>query len=743
MKNRGWLTRGLTAAALTSMLVAHSWGALKLPFVNLLDNAIYDARIRAYTAPDTPPPVVILNIDEASIAQLGNWPWPRDTIARVVDVLFNDFGIRTLGFDFLLTEVSDDSALRLLDALDADPRFKQAGLDTVLQEQRQRWDLNTQLGGALQDRNIVMGYVFKDYVAQGSPIGSGVLPAAASAGVQQDSANLPLIKAAGYMGVPAHYLATGAGAGYLSNPSTDADGTVRRLPLLMAFDGQLYESFALGVVRSALGAAPLELAFDGAAESEKTTAHFSGLRIGERLIPLDERLNALIPYRGRLGSFSYISVIDVLQGKVAFETLFDKVVLIGTTATGLPDLHSTPVGGRFAGVEIHANLIAGMMEGTIKASPLYLRGLELLSLVATALLVTLISVLPLSLAVLIFAMGGLGVHYASALAWNELNLDLPLGSVITLAITLFILQSLISFARESLKRNQLAKVFGQYVPKDVAKRLNKNTSSLSMEGQSREMSVLFTDVRGFTSISEGVPPQELTQLMNAFLTPMTAAIHHHYGTIDKYMGDAIMAFWGAPLDDRRHANNAVEAGLKMLSALQALAPTFKARGWPLLQIGIGINSGTMHVGNMGSSFRVAYTVLGDAVNLGARLESLTKQYGLQFLVSESTAELATWFTYREIDTVRVKGKDTPVKIYEPLGKKSKLNGAQREQLKFWDQALADYRLQRWPSARALLETLHAAEPGFEPYAIYLGRIAQFEQTPPPADWDGVFSHLSK
>ena len=256
------------------------------------------------------------------------------------------------------------------------------------------------------------------------------------------------------------------------------------------------------------------------------------------------------------------------------------------------------------------------------------------------------------------------------------------------------------------------------------------------------MSVLFSDVRGFTTISEGLEPQELTQFMNEFLSPITEVIHDHRGTIDKYMGDAVMAFWGAPLKDPDHARNALLAGMGMIRAMRTLAEDFRARGRPELRIGVGINSGPMNVGNMGSKFRMAYTVLGDAVNLGSRLEGITKNYGVDIIVSEYTAAKVPDFTYRELDRVRVKGKNEPVTIFEPVGLTSEVKQADLDEISRYQGTLQLYLGQQWDEAEKEFVRLHA-DFTHSIYEIYLNRIVEFRENPPEDDWDGVYTLTTK
>jgi len=299
------------------------------------------------------------------------------------------------------------------------------------------------------------------------------------------------------------------------------------------------------------------------------------------------------------------------------------------------------------------------------------------------------------------------------------------------------------YLAETLNRNHLTHLFGQYVPPELVDEMADKHEELGLEGESREMTVLFSDVRGFTTISEGLRPQELTQLMNEMLTPMTRIIHQHRGTIDKYMGDAIMAFWGAPLDDPDHARNALMAAMAMVEEIPRLQETFRARGWPAIRIGVGVNTGVMNVGNMGSEFRMAYTVLGDAVNLGSRLEGLTKQYGIDIMVSEFVKQRVAGFAFRELDIVRVKGKDEPVAIFEPLGPSADLDPEVAEHLNRYHEALACFRAQNWEGADVLLQQLQREDPERALYGIYLDRIAHYQANPPGADWDGAVTFTTK
>jgi adenylate cyclase len=329
------------------------------------------------------------------------------------------------------------------------------------------------------------------------------------------------------------------------------------------------------------------------------------------------------------------------------------------------------------------------------------------------------------------------------LLWEYGNFVFPLAASLLFLVILFVAHALYGFFIESRGKRHLSRMFSQYIPPELVEEMDLQQEAYSMDSDSRELTVMFSDVRGFTSISEGLNPKDLSQLMNEFLTPMTRIIHTHRGTIDKYMGDAIMAFWGAPVNDAQHARHALDAALAMNNALAALNTEFTRRSWPALRIGIGINTGNMNVGDMGSEFRRAYTVMGDAVNLGSRLEGLTKEYAVTVICSDTTRAAVPEFGYLELDLVRVKGKEQPVGIYEPLGLKDAVDKTLRSLLTRHKQALAYYRSQNWDGAEREFFTLQQAMPERALYRLYLDRIAYFRAHPPGESWDGVFTFTTK
>jgi adenylate cyclase len=436
---------------------------------------------------------------------------------------------------------------------------------------------------------------------------------------------------------------------------------------------------------------------------------------------------------------------DVISGTVEDPSILDgKIAMIGGTAPGMQDLRTTPFGSIYPGVEIHANVIAGILDSSFRWEPAYTVAAEMITVIIFGLLSSLFLpfLSPVFSTLKTMLLGFLALAFNFYMWEVELHV-LPLAMTLYTLFAIYVINMLFGYFFETRTRSHMDSLFGQYVPPDLVKEMSRDPENYSLASQKRELSVLFTDIRGFTTISEGLDAAELSDLMDEYLTPMTQIVHESHGTIDKYIGDAVMAFWGAPVFHPEHAEQAVGAGLAMLEALEKLNVDFQKKNWPEIKIGVGVTTGMMSVGNMGSKFRKAYTVLGDVVNLGARLEGITKMYGVAFLVSETTAHAAERYAYREIDSVRVKGKDRGVTIFEPLGLEEELPRDVLDRAGRFQQSLDLYRNQDWDGAEAILHELLVAEPDCFLYNLYLERIAHFRENPPGEDWDGVFTFMTK
>ena len=533
-----------------------------------------------------------------------------------------------------------------------------------------------------------------------------------------------------------------AGGGGFFSIMPDDDGIIRSAPLLARRNGQLYGSLALEAARLFLDAEQILLLPKQIGDYMVVEAiSLDGLTD----IPTDGFGYVLIPYRGKSGSYPYISSADVLNGDIPEGFFENRIVLFGTTAVGLYDMRSTPVESVFPGVEVHANVIAGLLDGHFPNEPAWALGANVALLATIGLLSILIVPFIKPVAIIVISLLTLALVTALNLwAWAEYGLVLALVAPLLLVILIGTADLAYGFLTEARGRKQLKAVFGQYVPPEIVDEMNRNPDGdFGLEGESRELSVLFCDIRSFTTISESLAADELKQLLNYFFTPMTRIIFERRGTIDKYVGDMIMAFWGAPVHDPQHHQHAVLGALAMLDKLVEMQPELEARGWPKIEIGIGINSGMMNVGDMGSEYRRAYTVIGDAVNLGSRLEGLTKFYGVRLIVSESTRAGLDGIVLRCLDRVKVKGKNEPVTIYEPLGTVDSISSEQLTEGEDSDRALAFYFAGDWDKAEQAFGRLLQSFPERKFYSLYLERVKHLREQGIAAGWAGVFEHTSK
>jgi len=723
---------------LSLLFLGHAARIYQIPLLNTLDAFVYDTRLRLTTAGGIDERIVILDLDEKSLAEVGRWPWGRDKLATLVTRLFDNYGVAVLGFDVVFAEPDNSSGLKSLENIGSTELKNDPAFHSALKSLRGPLDFDRRFAEALRGRPVVLGYYFTNLEAAHK---NGALPEPVIQSGTFKGKNIAFTTWSGYGANLPEFQKSAVHAGHF-NPIIDFDGISRRVPMLVEHEGKYYDALSLAMVRLLLRNPPLTPGYpeQGALGSRNYTGmewlDLSTER-GRLRIPVDENAASLIPYRGAQGSFRYLSAADALAGRLKPEQLQGKIVLLGTTAPGLMDLRSTPVGSTYPGVEIHANLVAGILDGTIKQKPSYVLGAEVLLLVLCALLLALLLPALSPLYASLLALGTLSAVVALNFWLWSAGLVLPLASTFSAIVVLYALNMSYGYFVESRSKRQFADLFGQYVPPELVDEMARDPERYSMEGKNEELTVLFSDVRGFTSISEGLDPKELTHLMNEYLEAMTQVVRKNRGTLDKYIGDAIMAFWGAPVADTNHAQHAVKTALEMQRELRKLDEPFKARGWPALHIGVGINSGTMTVGDMGSKVRKSYTVMGDAVNLGSRLESITKQYGVGIIVSETTRAAVKDLVYRELDRVRVKGKDAPVGIFEPLGSLTDLDKATQDELKLWNRALRLYRAQDWDQAELQLYNLSRISPERYLYQLYTRRIALHRANPPGDAWDGV------
>ncbi len=693
-----------------------------------LEHLAYDARLRASlpARPQPHPDILIAAIDERSLAEVGRWPWPRARLAELVRRL-TEAGAAVVVLDSLFSEPETGERQRLGPLLE-DPKLP----ETVRQRLGELLggDGDEALAGALSEVDSVLGFILHRQADQDA----GALPPGLSFRIQGPQGVLPVPELPGLTGnVPVISAATPY-QGFLT-VIPDEDGIIRRVPLLLRHHDRLYPALALEAVRALLLIEEPVIETAGLADGISIT----GLRIGELPVPTDGQGRMLVPYRGGPGSFARLSAARILKGDFDPAWIEGRIVLVGATALALPDLRPTPVASVFPGVEVHASLIAGILDGGIPYQPDWAQGANLSLILAAGLFFVLAGPALGALQLGVFTATLLALLFGGNLyLWRAEGLALSIATPALVILTLFGWFALAGFARTARHERQLQQRFGQYVPPQLVRRMAQDPDHYRDEGETREMTVLFADICGFTGLSERLSAHELRQLLNRFFTPMTRIIFETGGTIDKYVGDMIMAFWNAPLDDPDHARHAVEAALSMVEEAHRLSDTFTREGLPALRIGVGINTGPMHVGDMGSEYRRAYTVLGDNVNLGSRLEGLTRLYGLDIVVGENTVAATPEIRYRQLDRVRVKGREQPLDIFAPLGPEEP-----EAFLRIWDEALAAYQAGDWHAALEHLDELVANEGEKPLYRLYQDRIRKLQAAPPDAGWDGVFTLTSK
>jgi len=741
----------LSAAVTLLTTLVLSWALVsgRTPgLLQRLDLWIYDSWVRTDLVPPVHPQVTVLELDEASLEAFGQWPWPRDRIAEIVRTVIDRYGAKVLAFDIVFAEPDRSDAAAIRQRLERVPPGADAPLRKELERLVTELDRDTQLAGVLQGRPVVLGYYFNaDAASRTGALPEPWLPAeiAAELGVRAQ-------KGAGY-GANLEALVAAAGRAGHFNPGLDADGVTRRIPLVIEHEEMLYPSLTLSVLTLLAGdKAAIDFGQGQAPAGGRAATEF--IQVGDFRLPINAGAQALIPFFGGRGSMPRVSVREVLAGRADPSLLKDRIVVFGPTAPGLKDSRATPVDPNQPGVELHASMIQGAIGGRLPSRPDYTDAAVLTVLWAVAGLMwagsRLLRPLPLTLGALFVAGAVWGGGWA---LWSQARAVLPVALPLTQVALLFLSLSLVGYLLETRSKNAINKLFGQYVPPELVGEMNEDPARYSMSARSTELTVMFADVRGFTTLSEKVEPAALGELMNRVLTELSRVVRaDHLGTIDKYIGDCVMAFWGAPMDRADHAAAATAAALDMQTALRALAPQLSLPPGVQIAVGIGLNTGKVVVGNMGSAYRMAYTVLGDTVNTASRLEGLTKAYGAAVVVgdaarqaAESTAGTAAdghRFLWRELDWVRVKGRDTPLAIHEPLCREAEATPAMREQVRLHGQALTAYRARRFDEALALWQAAQQAVPSAL-HEVWMERVQRTLEQPPPADWDGVYTFETK
>lgn len=707
-------------------------------FVSTIRNQSFDLYQRLAPRPYTPQPVAIVDIDEQSLARYGQWPWPRTRVAELVDRL-TAAGAIVIGFDMVFAEPD-----RLSPALVA---ADNPGLPPAAREALARLPANeVALARAIAASRVVVGET-----------GARVVPGASAGG---EVAEMPhavlgadpsgwLVRFPVLVQNMAEISAAAAGRGVFSI-DPDPDGVFRRMPLVMLAQDRLRLALSAEVLRIATGGQAFALRGDDAG--------VAFLNVGGVAIATDSH-GKVWPWFSLSNPARYVSAGDVLAGTAPPGAVAGKMVLVGTSAVGLEDYRATPVEAAMPGVEIHAQLIENIIAGQLLKRPNYALGMELGFIVLGGLVI--IAMVPwlgavwASVAAFFFLAAFAGISwFAFALQHMLIDPTYPLAATVAMFVTM----ATGNYLREEAQRAQIRSAFGQYLSPALVEQLSADPSKLKLGGETRPLTVLFTDVRGFTTISESFKanPQGLTRLMNRFLTVMSNAILETGGTIDKYMGDAIMAFWNAPVDAPDHAVRGCRAALLMLERVNEL--NLRAREevnrtggqFHWINIGVGINTGDCVVGNMGSEMRFDYTALGDTVNLASRLEGQSKPFGLKVIMGEATARaVMDRMAVLEIDMVRVKGKKEPERIYTLVGDERVYASDAYVAVRAMNATmLTAYRAQHWDTAYEALEHLEKLAEGLnlaltDYLFVYEARISEYRANPPGRDWDAVYQATEK
>lgn len=746
---RQW-PRWLLGILITMTGVAYNASQFESNTIARLDNFFSGLRMRLEPA-QLDPRIVIIDIDGKSLNEVGRFPWPRNVQAKLVEQLADHYEVGAVGYDISFPEPDNSSGYKVLEEL---AREEIPELRPRLPELKPALDYDGQFASAMIGRPVVLG--FNMSVDQKK----GVLPKPLITPDDLNGRELLAYSYPGYEGNIPVLQRTAAGAGSFS-VITDPDGIVRTAALIQQYGDKYYPSLSLAtfaVYKKATAITPeYTETIDELSQGEIDSGGIDALSVFmpgpdgksvKRRIIVGEGITNTVHYTGKGGpaggSFRYISAVDVLTGAAPKDVLKGAIVLVGTTAPGLVDLRATPVNPEYPGVEIHANIVKSMLDLRFKhrTDTAWVEEAFVTLVIGLALSFGLAALSPLP-QVLVFggtALAALAINYG---LYDSKDQIYNIAMFLVVLTGLFVLNLAWGYFGEVRKGRALVNRFGEYVAPELVAEMADDPDKYNMDGESRELTVMFVDVRGFTTISEGLTPKALREYINLYLTAMSEDIRSAYrGTLDKYIGDAVMAFWGAPVAFPDHASRGVATSLLMQQSAKRLNEDFKARNWPELKIGIGLNTGMMHVGDMGSAIRKAYTVMGDAVNLGSRLEGITKVYGVGITVGEATRAAAPEFVYRELDLVRVKGKNEPVAIFEPLGKPEDVDPAVQQQVARWHEALAAVRAQQWDQAQAIIDELNAQEPhGL--YSLYTERIAYYRAHPPGAGWDGVTTFETK
>jgi adenylate cyclase len=755
MNKKPYKTIGLFITVITIILY---W--ISLPILNQFEHLYQNAHFQ-WRGPIQPgPEVIIVGIDEKSIDEFGQWPWPRKTISKLVERLV-EHDVKTIGFDMVFSSKEENTIQEELKALsneldvDENPRIKSA-LDSLAIKAGG----DEKLASVLKESNkSALGYFFHfrpeglEHLSKKSlrdsfksikksKFSGFILPKE-----NFDLSSIEFRSAYAVEGNISSLSEQVRSAGFISF-DVEQDGTIRKLPLIVRYHDE--------VSKNDLFFLPLSLRI-----LEKYLEGSFLFKVGEMgvekvvldveepyVIPTDERGELGINFLGKGGAFPHYSASDILFDRLSPEKeniLRNKIILVGATATALEDLKTTPFDPVYPGVELHATIIDNILRNNLISQPSWVPLVNVAYILVLGIFLTLVySKIKPFYGILVWFAAGIGMFAASH--WIFLNQNFWISDFYPFAENTLIISSIMifRFRREEKKRRYIQSIFGRYLSPGVIDSLLADPKKLKLGGEQKELTALFSDLQGFSVFSENLSPKDLVNLINTYLTAMTDILLKHEGTLDKYEGDAIRAFFGAPVYFDDHARRACFVCVEMQEKLAEIREQFIREGKPQLYMRVGLHTGSMVVGNMGSNVRMDYTMMGDAVNLAARLEGVNKVYKTFSMISETTFLKAKDFIEaRELDTIRVVGRAQPVTVYELLGKTGSLDDEISKVLSLYHEGLENYKLRQWDLAATCFTEALQIRPEDGPSATLLERSALYKINPPPDDWDGVFSVESK
>lgn len=723
-------------------------------FFNILELKTVDVRMQLRGVRPPSGDVAIAVIDEKSINQLGRWPWSRAIFAQLVNKL-SEAGAKVIAFDVIFGEPERHGGLTVIKKLEE--LYLNLGLDKTngknalfyegIKELESGIDSDLRLAEAIQKAgNVVLGmfgyttteeirdFDQEELESRAALIASQAYPEILDSSIDRKA--FSILRAHGFLTNIPLINSAGSYAGYF-NFNPDPDGTIRKSELLIQYKDKYYPTLAVQAVRLYLRKNKLQAII--------REYGLEGIKIGRSFVPTDENGSFTVNFSGPEKTFPHYSIVDILRGDVEGSKLKDKIILVGPTAKGIYDLRVTPMGTIFPGVEIHANIIDNILNKNFIHHSSLEKLIDIIVILGLGLLLSLIIPrLNPTNGQIITLVCLAGFLLTAQYLFNSKGMIITMLFPALTIILSDVAMTIYKYFGEEREKKWIEGAFGLYLAPAIVQQLKDNPAMLNLGGERKVLTAFFSDVAGFSSISEKLSPEDLVHLLNIYLTEMSDLIHKYEGTIDKFEGDAIIAFYGAPVSYPDHATRACLVCLEMQQRLVELREEWRNEGKPELKVRMGLNTGPMVVGNMGSKKRFDYTIMGDAVNLAARLEGANKEYGTCIMLTDATYQAAKQdIEVRELDLLRVVGKKEPVGVYELLSRKGELDAAKAKVVTLFHEGLERYRTQHWDDAISAFEQVLSIDPMDGPAKTYLERCKLFKEDPPPADWDGVFIMKTK